>query len=62
MSVEQYSSYIQHRGRRSRDRMVVGSMTSHANSSYHQFHSLQSLHDTTLYDEVCQWYSGFLHQ
>jgi hypothetical protein len=50
-----YSSYIQHRGRCSRDRMVVGSITSHAISSYHQFRSLQSLLDTTLCDEVCQW-------
>ena len=48
------------RGRRGRDRMVVGFTTTHAISAYHhlrcefEFYSWRGVLDTALCDKVCQ--------
>ena len=51
----------QPRGRRSRDRMVVGFTNTYATSAYHhqrckfECHSWRGVLDATLCDKVCQW-------
>ena len=61
-----YTWLIVCRGRRGRDRLVVGFITTCAISAYHHYwcecesRSWRGVLDTTLCDKVCQWLAAYL--